>query len=123
MGRIFKRGKVTTYGKKTLFSRVKDQPPQERIMGIDKKNMQHMQKKLEKAMSLCSEASVDATYIARFDETAAQRIVKIAKNIQVISRELHQEFKSKAPMELWEDGKDDPEKKQGATGRKKKGGI
>jgi len=88
---------------------------QDQLMEIDQKVAKRMQKKLAHAMACLSDASIDATYIARFDETAAQRITKKAKEVQQLSRDLHNEFKTSAPMEIWNDEEDKEKKKEVIT--------
>ena len=121
MARLFQRKRTTVFGtkKKVLFQN-KEQPAQEKIMEIDHKMLKRMQKKIARAMANLSDASVDATYIARFDETAAQRLSKKAKEIQTLSRELNNEFKACAPMEIWEDKEEKTSSKKTITWQDKK---
>jgi hypothetical protein len=117
---FFNRKRTTVFGtKKKVLFQGKDQPAQEKIMEIDHKILKRMQKKIARAMANLSDASVDATYIARFDETAAQRLTKKAKEIQQLSRELHNEFKACAPMEIWDDSEEKTSSKKTITWREK----
>lgn len=105
---FFHRRRSTIYGiKKRVFFTREEQPAQDKIMEIDRKTARKMQRKMAKAMALLSEASIDATYIARYDETAAQRLSAKAKEVQTLSRELNNEFKANAPMDVWHDGKEE----------------
>ena len=121
MARLFQRKRTTVFGtKKKVLFQSKEQPAQEKIMEIDHKMLKRMQKKIARAMANLSDASVDATYIARFNETAAQRLSKKAKEIQTLSRELNNEFKASAPMEVWDDDESGKKGKKTITWENKK---
>lgn len=115
MNGLFHRRRSTIYGiKKRLFF-CKDQPSQERIMEIDNKTVKKMQKKMARSMAYLTDAAIDATYIARYDETAAHRLTKKAKEIQQLSRELNNEFRANAPMDIWHDGEEKEKKEEAIT--------
>lgn len=103
------RRRKTSFGKKKgLLDRNPEVPGQEALVNIDAELVKKMQKKLSKAMCYLSDAAIDATYISRFDKTEPGWITKETKEIQKLSSKLHNQFKSKAPMEIWDE---DSEKK------------
>jgi len=102
--RWLNRRRKTSFGKKRgLLHFNFEIPGQERLMSIDVKLLKKMQKKIAKSMTYLSDAAVDATYISRFDKNEPGWITKEAKEIQKLIAKLNNQFKAKAPMEIWDE--------------------
>lgn len=105
--RWLNRKRKTSFGnKKGLLSLNPEMPGQERLISIDAKLLKRMRKKMARAMANISDAAVDATYISRFDKEEPGWLTKEAKEIQRLSSKLENQFKAKAPMEIWDENVD-----------------
>jgi hypothetical protein len=94
----------TSFGKKKgILNFNPEIPGQEKLINVDAELVKKMQKKLAKAMCYLSDAAIDATYISRFDKTEPGWITKETKEIQRLSSKLNNQFRSKAPMEIWDE--------------------